>query len=173
MSGCSKSRLTIAPTPSQPSILVDNFGRARITDFGLATVTQNRDSVGSGSDDHDPTARWIAPEILSGDQGSYGKPVDIFSFAMVMIEVRYGWPIACETVVHSRFISMQVFTGAVPFNDLPAVAATFAIMEGRRPPRPFHPTFTDELWALTKRCWDGDYHLRPEASEVSKILRDA
>ena len=48
-----------------------------------------------------------------------------------------------------------------------------AVMEGRRPSRPSHPTFTDELWVLTQRCWSEDPRLRPEASEVSSILRGA
>jgi len=74
-------------TPLQPNILVDAAGRARITDFGLATVTQNLDSMRSASDDKGHTARWTAPEILN-EQGTYSKEADIFSFAMVMIEVR-------------------------------------------------------------------------------------
>ena len=90
MSDRSESRSTIVLMPNKSSILVDNSGRARIADFGLATITQNRDSVGGGSDDRGPTARWIAPEILHGDQESYSKRADVFSFAMVMIEVRYG-----------------------------------------------------------------------------------
>ena len=68
---------------------MDDAGHARITDFGLATVTENMDSVKSGLDDNTHTARWVAPEILYSD-GSHSKEADIFSFAMVMIEVRYG-----------------------------------------------------------------------------------
>ena len=74
-------------TRAQPNILVDSAGSARITDFGLATVTQNLDSMRTGSDDKGHTARWTAPEILN-EQGTYSKEADIFSFAMVMIEVR-------------------------------------------------------------------------------------
>ena len=70
----------------QPNILVDDTGHARITDFGLATVTQNLDSMRSISEDYGHTARWTAPEILS-EKGTYSKEADIFSFAMVMIEV--------------------------------------------------------------------------------------
>jgi serine/threonine protein kinase len=66
---------------------VDAAGHARITDFGLATVTQNLESIRSASDDHGHTARWTAPEILN-EEGSYSKEADVFSFAMVMIEVR-------------------------------------------------------------------------------------
>ena len=75
-------------TRVQPNILVDAASHARITDFGLATVTQNLDSIRSASGDHGHTARWTAPEILS-EEGSYSKEADVFSFAMVAIEVRH------------------------------------------------------------------------------------
>ena len=78
-------------TRVQPNILVDDTGHARITDFGLAAVTQNLDSIRCLSEDHGDTARWTAPEILS-EEGTYSKEADIFSFAMVMIEV------CCELV---------------------------------------------------------------------------
>lgn len=66
--------------------------------------------------------------------------------------------------------SPQVFTGAVPFNHSIPAAAIIAIMGGRRPPRPTHPTFTHDLWTLMQRCWDQDPHLRPETSWVVKAL---
>lgn len=88
---CSKPRLTVALTHGQPNILVDDSGCPRIIDFGLAMVTQNQDSVRSAQGEHAHTARWTAPEILS-EQGSYSKEADVFSFAMVMVEVRYGYP---------------------------------------------------------------------------------
>ena len=45
-----------------------------------------------------------------------------------------------------------------------------AILQGKRPPQPVHPTFTKELWVLMKHCWDSHPHLRPEASEVLQAL---
>ena len=77
---------TTGLTCAQSNILVDDTGRPRITDFGLATVTKNLDSIRSASEDEDNTARWTAPEILN-DEGTYSKEADVFSFAMVMIEV--------------------------------------------------------------------------------------
>ena len=74
----------------QPNILMDNTGRARIAEFGLATVTQNLDSIRTASDEHGHTARWTAPEILN-EEGTHSKEADVFSFAMVMIEVRLRW----------------------------------------------------------------------------------
>ena len=73
-------------TPSQSNILVDATDRARITDFGLAMVTQGLGSMRGASSESDRSAGWIAPEILSG--GKYSKEGDIFSFAGVTIEVR-------------------------------------------------------------------------------------
>ena len=67
---------------------MDEFGHAQITDFGVATVTQNLDSIRSLTDENAHTARWTAPEILN-EVGSYSKEADVFSFAMVMIEVRH------------------------------------------------------------------------------------
>ena len=76
---CSKSWLATILIPIQPNILVDTAGRARITGFGLAAVTRIPDP-GYGT-------QWIAPEILD-NPGAYSKEGDVFSFAMVTIEVR-------------------------------------------------------------------------------------
>ena len=73
--------------PRQSNVLVDAGGNPRITDFGLATVTRDLDSLRRGSDECGDIARWIAPEILNG-RGTYSKEADVFSFAMVAIEVR-------------------------------------------------------------------------------------
>ena len=83
-----KSRFTSVLTPDQVNVLVDDSGHARIADFGLATVTQNLDSMWSISIQRGHSARWTAPEVLTG--GRYSKEADIFAFAMVVIEVRYG-----------------------------------------------------------------------------------
>ena len=64
---------------------MNTAGHAQITDFGLAMVTQNLDSVQSASIEH--STRWIAPEILDS-RGTCSKGGDVFSFAMVTIEVR-------------------------------------------------------------------------------------
>ena len=73
---------------NQSNVLVDTTGHARIVDFGLATVTQDLDSIRSASGEHKDNIRWIAPEILDG-RGTHSEEADVFSFAMVMIEVRY------------------------------------------------------------------------------------
>jgi serine/threonine protein kinase len=89
----------------QPNILVDHTGQARITDFGLATVTQNLESIRTASGEQGYTARWTAPEILN-EEGTYSKEADVFSFAMVMIEVRHRWVFSSGlTSLPSRIIT--------------------------------------------------------------------
>ncbi|KAF9644746.1 kinase-like protein [Thelephora ganbajun] len=108
-----------------PNILVDGSGHARIGDFGFANITQHLDSIPSASIHRGHAPRLIAPEVLNG--GPPSKEADIFSFAMVTIEV---------------------FTGAIPFSDNPPPVTTLSIIQGKRPSRPTHPTFTENLWEL-------------------------
>ena len=75
-----------------------------------------------------------------------------------------------RTLAYCNLISPQVFTGAVPFsNGLPA-AAMLAIMSGKRPPRPTHPSLTEKLWILIQCCWYQNPRSRPEISEVLNVL---
>ena len=69
-------------------------------------------------------------------------------------------------ILHQR----QIFTCEIPFGNISSPMAMLAITQGKRPPRPTHPNFTENLWMLMQRCWDNDPHLRPEASEVLHTL---
>ena len=73
---------------------MDNSGNARIADFGFTTVTLDLDSVQGVLCQRGFTPRWTAPEVL--DEGPSSKKSDVFSFAMVMIEVRHGRPTVCR-----------------------------------------------------------------------------
>ena len=91
--GYHNSRYTTILTPGQQNVLVDDSGRARIADFGLAAITRNLDSIRSASLQRGYSPRWTAPEVLMGEQLT--KEADIFSFAMVAIEVRSESPVMC------------------------------------------------------------------------------
>ena len=84
------NRWSIVLTSRKSNILVDAAGHALVADFGLATVIQDLDSIRSGLDEHSQCAQWIAPEILGG-RGIYSKEADVFSFAMVTVEVSCRW----------------------------------------------------------------------------------
>ena len=75
----------MALTLRQPNVLVDEFGHARLADFGFSMVARNLDSIQGDSDCHGFTPRWSAPEVL--EHWSHSKEADTFSFGMVMYEV--------------------------------------------------------------------------------------
>ena len=109
-----------------------------------------------------------APEVLSGSTAT-SKEADVFSFAMVMIEVRAGSVIAVSHIVHHH----KVFTGTAPFPHTPPTAVAVQILAGKRPERPAHSSLTDDLWDLNQRCWDQEPLLRPIIAEVVCYLRIA
>ena len=100
----------------QGNILVDDSGRARIADVGLAIITRGVDSELSTSGDEGHGARWAAPEILN-DQGGYSKEADVFSFAMVMSEV--GRRISTTFGVFAYYHQRRYSPGRFPFTTKP------------------------------------------------------
>lgn len=87
-----------ALTPGQPNILLDDLGHARIIDFGLSTISRNQGSMQSTTFQRGLTPRWSAPELLK--DGDATKETDIFSFAMVMIEVCHRWCTVCGVLAY-------------------------------------------------------------------------
>ena len=71
----------------QNNVLVDETGHARIKDFGLAVIN-TIPKVWTGNPTIDRNRQWTAPEVLEAEQ--YSKESNIFSFGMLMVEVRYG-----------------------------------------------------------------------------------
>jgi len=76
---------------------------------------------------------------------------------------------AQQLPAHQIFISMKVFAGENPFDDSLPVAQRVKMMKGERPPRPFNPTLTDEVWTLVSCCWDQEPRLRPG---MRRVLQD-
>jgi len=132
-----------------PSILVDDAGRACLTDFGLATITPDLEPAVSIHECY--SIRWAAPEILRGEIG-VSKETDIYSFGMVVIEVT---------------------SGSAPFADSSPTSVVAKVMMGERPERPMDPILTDGLWGLIQRCLEENPLRRPEIAEVIYHLRKA
>ena len=83
-----------ALTPHQTNILVEDSGHIVIADFGLAEITRDLNPARSPKPS---TLRWVAPEVWV--EGGYSEKADIFSFAMVMIEVRHQQYTELELII--------------------------------------------------------------------------
>ena len=110
--------------------------------------------------------RWAAPEILDRER-PVTKESDVYSFAMVAIEVwaRYLTLLGC--IAHRH----KAFTGKAPFYDSTPTSAAVGVLSGNRPGRPAHPSVTDDLWNMIKRCWNREPERRPDISQVVSCLR--
>ena len=76
------------------------------------------------------------------------KPGDVFSFAMLAVEV---------------------FTGKIPFEEQRNEMVALRISEGGRPEMPkdaLEVGLTDEVWKLLESCWQRDPKKRPTMGEV-------
>ena len=75
-----------ALTPDQANILVEHSGQAQLADFGFFAIIKDLESARGTLRPNNPTAMWMALEILHKKE--YSKKSDVFAFGMVTIEVR-------------------------------------------------------------------------------------
>ncbi|KAK6140619.1 hypothetical protein DH2020_025648 [Rehmannia glutinosa] len=71
------------------NVLQNEAGRLKVTDFGLSKIAQGRD-VGYKMTGGTGSYRYMAPEVYRRE--SYGKSVDVFSFALIVHEMFQGGP---------------------------------------------------------------------------------
>ncbi|XP_022140916.1 serine/threonine-protein kinase STY8-like isoform X2 [Momordica charantia] len=125
------------------NLLMDEDGVVKVADFGVARV-QAQSGVMTAETG---TYRWMAPEVI--EHKPYDHKADVYSFGIVL------W---------------ELLTGRLPYDNLtPLQAAIGVVQKGLRPktPRHAHPMIVD----LLKKCWQQDPSLRPEFSEITKLLQ--
>ena len=137
----------------QANVVVKD-GRALLIEYGLTGINPDPSFL-TLNKNYATNPRWTAPEIIRLRRGSVTpapdlKCVDVFAFAMVTVEV---------------------FTGKVPFGDQADNNITFGIPNKKRPDKPSTSDqvgLTDEMWRIIERCWDNDPGRRPPISDVVK-----
>lgn len=128
------------------NILVGSDGKTKLTDFGLSSIVQKREST-LGTQAVVGAWRWKAPECLAGQPTSF--QADIYSFGMCVLEA---------------------VSGALPWgSDMPDVAVRFHVRRGRLPDRPAQ--FTDKEWAVVSGMCVFDPLERPTSSEIVQQLQ--
>ncbi|KAG6916432.1 hypothetical protein DXG01_006836 [Tephrocybe rancida] len=152
------------------NILIDEQGRARLCDFGIASVcdpeikawtTQSSASSKGGS------TRWQAPELfdLTEDEEDVKNTTssDVYAFGCVCYE----------------FINLdKIFTGKIPFyNILRDATVSHHVKLSKRPSRPEEPGvswgewgLTESIWLLMEDCWKANADERPSVEHIIERL---
>ena len=138
----------------QANVVIDQEGRARLTEYGLAVISSDPRFAVPVAPGVTGTSRWLAPEIIDPSDNGDGisvvesKPADVFAFAMLAVEV---------------------FTGEVPFEGQTSAMAASRVLRGERPEMPGNAQdvgLTGEMWKLLESCWQQDPEKRPTMDEV-------
>jgi len=127
------------------NLLIATDKSIKIADFGAARIEVQVE----GMTPETGTYRWMAPEMIQ--HRPYNHKVDVYSFGIVL------W---------------ELVTGLLPFSNMTAVQAAFAVVNrGVRPqiPADSPPQIVD----IMSRCWDANPDLRPSFVQVVKMLEQA
>ena len=116
------------------NLLVDEFWRVKVSDFGLSTVFEQTDQTMAAYG----TPCWTAPEVLRSLH--YTVKADVYSFAIVM------W---------------ECVTREDPYENMLPYKVIYAV--GNKGLRPQVPPWVQQQYAnLMRSCWDDDMDMRPE-----------
>ncbi|KXN92263.1 Serine/threonine-protein kinase B-raf [Leucoagaricus sp. SymC.cos] len=137
------------------NVLVDDFQRACITDFGLALVRTDQtieytiaSSTARGYSQH-----WAAPELLEDDAS-----------ATLASDV---WALGC--------VFYEVLTGTLPFQGLSNLQIMRRLSQGKLPTRPDSTSTTDQLvkdmWKIVGQCWEMEAEERPTCHQILEALQ--
>ncbi|KAG6818747.1 hypothetical protein H0H93_002155 [Arthromyces matolae] len=144
------------------NILIDNDGRARLSDFGISSAFDTDilqwTSQSSGAS-QGGSVRWQAPELFQDTD----RPVD-------NTQQSDAYALAC--------VFYEIFTDNMPLIDIKDRAVTKSVQSGVRPkrPEPSSPSWTrglnDVIWALMERCWNEKPNKRPSSGDVMRKLQE-
>lgn len=136
------------------NVLIDNQGKACLTNFGLSTVcggfVQSAIYIG-----YPGAIRWAAPEFFIGDGQHSTFESDIYSFGCIML---------------------QVLSGEIPWSEVKTEHLICKKLADWKTPRQ-PSSISQKHWTFIRRCWSpsprNSTHpsSRPSASQIVDFLK--
>ncbi|KAF7975172.1 hypothetical protein HWV62_10363 [Athelia sp. TMB] len=144
------------------NILIDDNGKACLTDFGLSSLKAGFQGTSYWTGTIGGAMRWRAPELLPSIHWDATVPFapvlttacDIFSYGQIVLQVR----VFSEQFPYYEIKSMDCLT-----------IQLFLRKEPQRPSASISPKLTDKYWMLAKECWGKD--LNPDTRPSAEALR--
>jgi len=132
------------------NVLLDEQGKAKLTDFGLSKVKNEAKSLASTKNDQKSkelvgTLPWMAPELFAGEKYAYKS--DIYSLGITF------WELAARKI---------------PYNECSQEAIPAFVSRGKREDIP--QDCPKKLAYLIQQCWAGDPEARPTAAGIAKFM---
>ena len=119
-----------------------------LADFGFTRITNSVRLTTEGTG----TVYFMAPELLHPakfglDKGVPSKEGDVYALGMTVY---------------------QVLTGQIPFHPKREDEVIFAVLDGKRPPKPenVETGMTEAIWELMTECWKENRAERPIMQEI-------
>lgn len=148
------------------NILIDDYGYAIISDFGLSKVMEEtipKSDSKNGTSFFAGSTRWMAPELILAlveDDGCI-PPItthsDVYAFASVCLEVATGQlPYAGRSNDHS--VTVDIIRGIKPTRGVALELIGMKL------------TCAESFWAILDRCWNQHGPLRPTMPEMLAFL---
>src|SRR3712207_2533442 len=129
------------------NILIDDYGRPKLTDFGVARALDATEATRTGS--YLGTALYSSPEQLRGEKIT--PKSDIYSLGITLYQTAAGEP---------PFTGPPIAVASQHVNQMPAMPSVL----GAR--------LSGEVEALILDCIQKDPDLRPTAEEIHERLRE-
>src|SRR5829696_3795447 len=129
------------------NILIDSYGRPKLTDFGIARALDATHATKTGS--YLGTALYSSPEQLQGEKVT--PKSDVYSFGITFY---------------------QAAVGKVPFTGIPIEVASQHVNRTPTAPSTLGARLSGKVEALILDCIQKDPDLRPNAEEIHERLQE-
>ncbi|HEX2097547.1 MAG TPA: protein kinase, partial [Rubrobacteraceae bacterium] len=130
------------------NILIDSYGRPKLTDFGIARALDATQATRTGS--YLGTALYSSPEQLRGERVT--PKSDVYSLGITLY---------------------QAAVGELPFTGTPIEVASQHVSRVPTAPRTLDARLSSEVEALILDCLQKNPNLRPSAEDVQERLQEA